>query len=346
VLARRFGAAGAALGGPFQVDDLVSPEQTRAASGVAVDADGDFMVTWLEFTGDDGDVYARQYHADGSADGAGARVNTSLEGHVLSSSVAAGNDTFVVTWLDASEDLAAFRVRGQRFGTAGPPPAGVTGAFVNGTSWAGAFRSYLEAQGLGKAAAGYSVPLGPEGDVLPWVNIDQIVLQFSRPVELNPSDLVITGVRSNYTATAVTPVPGMDNAYAFTLDRRLGDLPGGGNNGDVLLVRLADTVGVPFSQLIDVLQGDVNRTGSVVASDFSEVKVRFFRSTAAPGAGTSAYTPYHDVDGSAAITAADFSAVKSRFFDVLPEGAPAGAPALGGASITSLLRKSDTPGQA
>jgi hypothetical protein len=347
VLARRYGAAGAALGDPFQVDDVVSPEQSRTVAAVAVDADGDFMVVWLEFVADDGDVYARQFKADGTAEGPGARVNTTQEGHVLSASAAAGTNTFVVTWLNQSEDLDAYRVRGQRFAGTGPPPAGVTAAYVNGSAWVGAFRTYLEAQGLGSAAAGYSIPLGTEGDVLPWVNMDRLVLVFNREVDLQPSDLLITGVRSDYTATAVAPVAGVPNAYAFTLDRNLGDLPGGGNNGDLLLVKLADRVGVPFSQRIDVLQGDVNRTGSVVATDFSEVKVRFFRSTTAPGSGTSAYTPFHDVDGSGAITAADFSAVKQRFFDILPEGAPTGAAALGvGEGITSALRRPDTPGQA
>ena len=76
---------------------------------------------------------------------------------------------------------------------------------------------------------------------------------------------------------------------------------------------------------MDVLPGNVNRTGSVLADDFSAVKARFFRSTTAPGTGSTAYTVFHDVDGSGAILADDFSAVKARFFTSLPGPEPVGA---------------------
>lgn len=86
--------------------------------------------------------------------------------------------------------------------------------------------------------------------------------------------------------------------------------------------------GVPggnFRFRFDVLPGNVNRTGNVLADDFSAVKARFFRSTVSPGTGANAYTIFHDVDGSGSILADDFSAVKNRFFSSLPGPEPSSA---------------------
>ena len=80
--------------------------------------------------------------------------------------------------------------------------------------------------------------------------------------------------------------------------------------------------GGDFKFRFNVLPGDVNRSGSVLADDFSAVKARFFRSTTAPGSGVNAYSVLHDVDGSGSILANDFSAVKSRFFNTPPGPEP------------------------
>jgi hypothetical protein len=48
------------------------------------------------------------------------------------------------------------------------------------------------------------------------------------------------------------------------------------------------------------------------------VKRRFFRGTNSPVTGSNDYTPFHDVDASGSILASDFSEVKKRFFDTLP----------------------------
>ena len=79
--------------------------------------------------------------------------------------------------------------------------------------------------------------------------------------------------------------------------------------------------GGDFDFQINVLAGDVTRSNSVLADDFSEVKRKFFSSTTAPGTGPSAYSVFHDVNGSANILADDFSEVKRRFFTTLPGAA-------------------------
>src|SRR5439155_20785210 len=85
------------------------------------------------------------------------------------------------------------------------------------------------------------------------------------------------------------------------------------------------TAGGDFKFRFNVLPGDVNRSGSVLADDFSAVKARFFRSTTSPGSGANAYSVFHDVDGSGSILADDFSAVKARFFNSLPGPEPRAA---------------------
>src|SRR5438552_3527791 len=110
----------------------------------------------------------------------------------------------------------------------------------------------------------------------------------------------------SYAATQVHPVPGDPKAFVFVLDRPLE----GGSEGDrlTLTVRGGGTDGNDLALRLNVLQGDVNQDGIVLAQDFSDLKKRFFRTAADPGpAGDAQYTAYHDVDGSGDILANDFS---------------------------------------
>src|SRR5207253_3124026 len=76
--------------------------------------------------------------------------------------------------------------------------------------------------------------------------------------------------------------------------------------------------GGDFVVRANVLAGDADRSGTVLANDFSQVKQKFFSSTTNPGTGAAAYSVFHDVNGSGSILADDFSAVKQRFFNTLP----------------------------
>ena len=77
---------------------------------------------------------------------------------------------------------------------------------------------------------------------------------------------------------------------------------------------------------LNVLPGDVDQDGAVVAEDASAVKRSFFRTVQKPGSGADAYSAVRDVNGSGSILADDFAGVKARFFSRLPAGAPAAAP--------------------
>lgn len=76
IYAQRYNALGVAQGAEFKVNTTTASSQFEPA--VAIDNDGDFVVTWTS-SGQDGDgngVYAQRYNASGIAQGAEFRVNT------------------------------------------------------------------------------------------------------------------------------------------------------------------------------------------------------------------------------------------------------------------------------
>src|SRR5699024_6024784 len=82
VFAQRYDADGTADGTAFRVNTTTTGDQ--ADSAVAMDAAGDFVVSWTDLSGADGDgwgVFARRYHAGGTAYGTAFRVNTTTTDH-------------------------------------------------------------------------------------------------------------------------------------------------------------------------------------------------------------------------------------------------------------------------
>src|SRR5205823_5453711 len=80
VYAQHFNAAGVAQGGEFRVNSTTAGDQS--ASSVAMDGNGNFLVTWAS-QGQDGDgsgVYAQQFDGTGAALGTEFRVNTASAG--------------------------------------------------------------------------------------------------------------------------------------------------------------------------------------------------------------------------------------------------------------------------
>ena len=101
-------------------------------------------------------------------------------------------------------------------------------------------------------------------------------------------------------------------------------LDGEWNNGADAYPSGDRSAGGDFRFGLNVLAGDLDRSGVVLANDFSDVKRKFFSSTTNPGSGPAAYSVFHDVNGSGSILADDFSAVKQRFFSRLPPPADPG----------------------
>ena len=165
------------------------------------------------------------------------------------------------------------------------------------------------------------------------------------------ADLAVRGVNApNYTVTGYVYDSASKTAtwtlgQALRNDKVLIDLDGdaGGvssagqrldgewNNAGDTFPSGDGTAGGDFKFRFNALPGDVDRSGSVLANDFSAVKARFFKNTTSPVTGVNDYSAFHDIDGSGSILANDFSAVKSRFFNTLPGGTPTAA------SVTALV---------
>lgn len=122
VFARRFDAAGNALGGEFRVNVTASANERRPS--IAMSASGTFVIAW--HAGDPAgvlstfDIHARRFDAAGNALGGEFRVNTTTADGQLRPALAmdaAGN--FVVVWQALGQDGSGYAVVAQRYDAAG-----------------------------------------------------------------------------------------------------------------------------------------------------------------------------------------------------------------------------------
>lgn len=122
VYAQRYDAGGTALGSEFRVNTRTTGSQSLAR--VAMDADGDFLVTWTGYDSQDGSgsgIYAQRYASDGTALGGEFRVNTYTTGNQKRSQAAMDADgNFVIVWESASnQDGSGYGVYAQRYAANG-----------------------------------------------------------------------------------------------------------------------------------------------------------------------------------------------------------------------------------
>ncbi len=116
IYARRFDKLGVAQGTEFRVNTTNSGDQLDPA--VAMDAFGNFMITWVS-VGQDGSgsgIYAQRFSGNGTPLGSEFRVNTVTAGEQTAPCIAA--DTFgnvVVTWTSDGQDGSGLGVYGQRY---------------------------------------------------------------------------------------------------------------------------------------------------------------------------------------------------------------------------------------
>lgn len=121
IYAQRFDAAGAPQGSEFRV--TAPSTATQINPTVAMDADGDFVVTWTSTmpgvelgTG----VFAQRFGAAGSPQGSAFRVNTYTTGAQQASQVAMDpSGDFVVTWTSMGQDGSDYGVYARRFNADG-----------------------------------------------------------------------------------------------------------------------------------------------------------------------------------------------------------------------------------
>lgn len=115
VYAQRYDAAGSPRGTEFQVNSVTTGSQEFPA--VAMDAAGDFVVTWESY-GDDGSswgIAAQRYNAAGVTQGSEFLVNTQTAGEQSCPAVAMdATGDFVITWTGLEVDVDF-----QRYNSAG-----------------------------------------------------------------------------------------------------------------------------------------------------------------------------------------------------------------------------------
>ena len=121
VFARRFDAAGNALGNEFLVNTYTTDSQAGNHTQVAHDGLGNFVVTWedccTERDGSGRAVFGQRFDASGARRGAEFRVNTYTTASQRDASVASdavGN--FTVTWRSFLQDGSLSGIYAQRFG--------------------------------------------------------------------------------------------------------------------------------------------------------------------------------------------------------------------------------------
>jgi len=104
VFAQRYNSNGNAQGSEFHVNTYTTMSQTKPA--VAMDEDGDFIITWTgHYYTYGGGIFAQRYDSSGNPVGSEFQLNTNFEGEQMDSSVAMDSDgDYIVTWTSNGQD--------------------------------------------------------------------------------------------------------------------------------------------------------------------------------------------------------------------------------------------------
>lgn len=122
IFAQRYGATGITQGREFQVNVVTTRDQIN--SSVAMDATGEFVVTWTSIANTVGTtgIFARMFQAGGTPVGSEFKVNsytTGAQDHSAVAMDATGN--FVVSWDASSGDGNGYGIFARRFNASGTP---------------------------------------------------------------------------------------------------------------------------------------------------------------------------------------------------------------------------------
>ena len=353
VHAQRFDAAGGSQGPEIRANTTRGPQERYTT--VAMDADGDFVISWQNEYGDANlgktSILAQRYTAAGAPVDGEFQVNTTTLGnHRYPAAAMDADGDFAIAWASYGQDAGDTKfdsgVYAQRY--APSRLLGATQVFAGGSTWTAPFKTALQTQGIGSSRFGYTIGGGAAQLLtVPWSNVNQISISFSGDVQADMADLAVRGVNvASYPVTGFAYEP-ITHTGTWTLGRSIGndniilDLDGDAPNG----VRAAGaggqlldgdwatggtypsgngTAGGDFRFRVNVLPGDVTRDGRVNALDLSDAKRRLNRT---PGDGVTsggAFSAFADIDGGGRINALDISAIKQRLNQTSPPGLPAG----------------------
>jgi hypothetical protein len=232
------------------------------------------------------------------------------------------------------ENLAGVRLDGNADGSPGSAftalldnlPPTVTGVFVRSSTWTGSFLDALDAAGLGHSDPGLNPRLGyrvggESTPMLPWTNIDSLILTFSEDIEASTARFAMFGVNQyeyQWDANAFSYDPATRTA-TFNLplegrDRLLFALAGGTEGPvDAAGHHVADDA----LQRFDFNPGDISRDGRVDALDLLALRAAW-RSRA----GQAQYTVTADLSGDGRIDALDLLTLKQNYRTRLPADEP------------------------
>ncbi len=125
IFARRYNRVGTAQGEQFLVNTYKAGLQNQP--DVAMDADGDFVITWNSYgqTGQFKGIFAQRYTSGGATRGGEFAVNLNVTTQKEKPRVAMDADgDFVVTWSSYGQDGSGWGVFARRFNSAGVPQNG------------------------------------------------------------------------------------------------------------------------------------------------------------------------------------------------------------------------------
>ena len=249
------------------------------------------------------------------------------------------SDAITIAITDVSEDETGPRVTGVR---------------VNSTAWDGTFRDFVDG-GLGDSALGYVIPNGSDQlEILPWLNINQVLVTFNEDVSasLSAEDLtldVTVGVHADGTTGRVPNVIAVEwNAAeltaTFTLNQSIeparielqidsanvtdsagNELDGEFTNGQASNLSGDSLAGGDFRFNINVLPADVVRpSDEVVGTEDAEV-IQANPGLLMPGVGPILlYDSFNDLNGDGVVNGLDVqSAVTRNTSRLLNASAPA-----------------------
>ncbi|MEH2284126.1 MAG: cadherin-like domain-containing protein, partial [Nostoc sp.] len=121
IYAQRYNSAGVAQGSEFKVNSTTSNDQFN--STVAMDANGDFVISWTSY-GQDGSydygIYAQRYNSSGVAQGGEFQVNTTTSSNQNNSTVAMdASGDFVISWQSLVQDGFGYGIYARRYNSSG-----------------------------------------------------------------------------------------------------------------------------------------------------------------------------------------------------------------------------------
>jgi hypothetical protein len=115
IFAQRYNSQGGLIGTEFQVNTYISGNKMYPAA--AIDSDGDFVITWMNYGYQDEDlsgIFARRYNSDGTPLGTEFQVNTYTTESQYNPDIAMNSaGDFVITWMSNNQDGDGYGIYAQ-----------------------------------------------------------------------------------------------------------------------------------------------------------------------------------------------------------------------------------------